>query len=316
MESSTHFLATYCTLIIFLVAFANQVGAPLALELVLLQLGALVAGGKLGPWEALLPPLLGTVLGNLVLYDVGRRSGLKLLNVISRYSLEPRPLESEARRRFGRWGLKFLLVSQFFPLSSASPVLAGMTRLRFAGYLGASTVGAAIWVAVYVAAGYLWSHQVEFLVHGATQVTGTLVGAAVLILAGWVALKLIRRSKILRVHHRARISPELLKSKLDTGLPVLVVDVRSRRSMDEFPYVIPGALVMPEEEIDGRRAEIPTDRELVVYCDCPNDLMSARVAIKLNREGLERIHALEGGIDAWRALGFPTIQATLVRARA
>jgi rhodanese-related sulfurtransferase len=131
-----------------------------------------------------------------------------------------------------------------------------------------------------------------------------------------VLLKLIRRSRILRVHHRARISPELLKAKLDAGLPVVVVDVRSRRSMDEFPHVIPGALVMPEEEIDGRRAEIPTDRELVVYCDCPNDVTSARVALNLNREGLERIHALEGGIDAWRALGFPTTQATLLGARA
>jgi membrane protein DedA with SNARE-associated domain/rhodanese-related sulfurtransferase len=315
METSTQFLASYGSLIVFALAFANQLGAPLALELLLLQLGALVAGGKLGLWEASLPPLLGTVLGNLVLYDFGRRSGLKLLDLISRYSLEPRPLESEARRRFGRWGLKFLLVSQFFPLSSASPVLAGMTRLRLAGFLGFSTAGAAIWVAAFLAAGYLWSHQVESLVHGATQITGTLVGAAVLVLAGWVMLKLIRRSRILRVHHRARISPELLKEKLDAGLPVMVVDVRSRRSMDGFPHVIPGALVMPEEEIDGRRAEIPTDRELVVYCDCPNDVTSARVALKLNREGLERIHALEGGIDAWRALGFLTNQVTLVGAR-
>jgi len=316
METTTHFLATYGPLIVLLVAFANQLGAPLPLELLLLQLGALAAGGKLGLWEASLTPLIGTVLGNLVLYDVGRRWGPRLLHLLSRYSLEPRPLESEARRRFGRWGLKFLLVSQFFPLSWAAPALAGMTRIPLAGFLGFSTVGAAIWVAAYLAAGYLGSHQVESLVQGATHMTGTLVGAAVLILAGWVMLKLIRRSRILRVHHRARISPELLKAKLDAGLPVVVVDVRSRRSMDEFPHVIPGALVMPEEEIDGRRAEIPRDRELVVYCDCPNDVTSARVALKLNREGLERIHALEGGIDAWRALGFPTDQSILLSARA
>ena len=316
METSSQFLASYGTLIVFLVAFANQLGAPLVLELLLLQLGALVAVGKLGLWEASLPPLIGTVLGNLVLYDIGRRWGLRLLHLISRYSLEPGPLESEARRRFGRWGLKFLLVSQFFPLSSASPALAGMTRLPFVGFLSFSAAGAVFWVAAYLAAGFLGSHQVESLVHGATQVTGTLVGTAVLVLAGWVMLKLIRRSRILQVHHRARISPEHLKAKLDAGLPVVVVDVRSRRSIDEFPHVIPGALVMPEEEIDGRRSEIPTDRELVVYCDCPNDVTSARVALNLNREGLERIHALEGGIDAWRALGFPTHQATLIGARA
>ena len=310
MDASMPFLAAYGTLIIFIISFANQIGLPLAGEILFLQLGALVAGGKLSLWEALLPPVLGTILGNLCLYAMGRRSGLQLLGFVSRYSLEPESLGSETKRRFGRWGLKFLLVSQFFPLSWTLPALSGMTRVGFMGFFAFSSVGALVWVAAFTAAGYLGSHQIDAIVSGAIHLIGTLGGVSVLICAIWVTVKLVRRQRILRLHHRTRMSPERLKAKLDAGDPVVIVDVRTHEALSEFPFVIPGALVIPAEEIDGRRHEIPPHQDLILYCSCRNELSSARVALKLNKEGLDRIHALEGGIDAWRALGFP-VQARI-----
>jgi rhodanese-related sulfurtransferase len=50
---------------------------------------------------------------------------------------------------------------------------------------------------------------------------------------------------------------------------------------------------------------VPTDRELVLYCSCPNEASSARVACFLRRNGIEA-RPLLGGIDAWRQAQYPT----------
>lgn len=305
MDHWTQFLGEHGAGVLFAIAFANQMGVPLPAEIFFLQAGALVAEGKLGLGEALVPAILGTLLANLVLYETGRRSGVQLLESISRYSLEPQSLGSETKRRFGRWGQKFLLVSQFFPLAWTLPILSGMARASVARFFALSGLGAALWIGTFLAAGFLGSHEIDRLLSAATRLTGTVGSLLAILIAGSLIRKLVRRRRILRLHHRARISPEHLKTKVDAGERPVILDVRTREGMTEFPFVIPGSLVIPAEEIDSRRREIPGDRELVVYCSCANELMSARVALKLNREGIERIHALEGGIDAWKAHGFP-----------
>jgi len=298
-------LATYGTLIVFTLAFANQMGLPLAGEIVFLQLGALAARGRLGFGTVLVAPVLGTILANLCLYSLGRRSGLRLLSLISRYSLDPDRPGSDTTRRFGRSGLNFLLVSQFFPLTWSGPVLSGINRIAIVRFYAYSSIGALLWVATYVTLGFLGFRQIEAVVDKATQVIGTLGGVAAVIIVVYAGLKLVRRRRILRVHRQARISPDRLKARMDAGEPVVILDVRTLDAIEQFPFVIPGARVIPAEQIDGRRSEIPVDQDLVVYCSCANELGSARVALKLNKEGLGRIHSLEGGIDAWRALAFP-----------
>ena len=77
MEHWTQFLGEHGAVVLFAIAFANQMGVPLPAELFFLQAGALVAQRKLGLGEALLTPILGTVIANAVLYETGRRSGVR-----------------------------------------------------------------------------------------------------------------------------------------------------------------------------------------------------------------------------------------------
>jgi rhodanese-related sulfurtransferase len=44
------------------------------------------------------------------------------------------------------------------------------------------------------------------------------------------------------------------------------MDVRSRGAIEAFPYVIPGAIQIPMEEVLDRGNEIPPGRELILYC--------------------------------------------------
>jgi rhodanese-related sulfurtransferase len=59
-------------------------------------------------------------------------------------------------------------------------------------------------------------------------------------------------------------------------------------------------------EVDGRLQEIPHDRDIILYCSCPNEVSSARVALLLQRKGFLRVRPLLGGIDAWRERKYPT----------
>jgi len=54
---------------------------------------------------------------------------------------------------------------------------------------------------------------------------------------------------------------------------------------------------------EARGLGLPPDAPLVLYCTCPNDATSARVARDLMRNGWPRARALIGGFDAWKAAG-------------
>lgn len=61
-----------------------------------------------------------------------------------------------------------------------------------------------------------------------------------------------------------RITPEELEEKLDGGDGVVVVDVRSEEAFDRRH--IKGAISIPLTSIAVRYAEVPSDKEIVIYC--------------------------------------------------
>ena len=90
-----------------------------------------------------------------------------------------------------------------------------------------------------------------------------------------------------------------------TGTPApLVLDVRAAGSRLLDTRVLPGALLLDEGGIDRRVHDIPFDHELVVYCNCPNEVSAARVAKVLIGQGYRRVRPLLGGLEAWDAAGY------------
>jgi rhodanese-related sulfurtransferase len=83
-----------------------------------------------------------------------------------------------------------------------------------------------------------------------------------------------------------------------------VVDVRSASSRLLDNRTIPGALLVDAGGIDRTVHDIPLDRELVIYCNCPNEVTAAKAAKILLEQGYRRVRPLLGGLDAWDAAGF------------
>ncbi|WP_295580984.1 rhodanese-like domain-containing protein [uncultured Oscillibacter sp.] len=86
------------------------------------------------------------------------------------------------------------------------------------------------------------------------------------------------------------------KARLDSGDPVVVLDVRTQAEYGEGH--IPGALCLPNETIGGEApAALPDkDAEILVYCR--SGRRSAEAARKLTELGYTRVFDF-GGIQSW-----------------
>ena len=97
------------------------------------------------------------------------------------------------------------------------------------------------------------------------------------------------------------LSPQQLQTRLASGSPPLLVDVR------EYPEFagghVSGAQLLPLAELERRAGELPRDREIVTVCR--SGRRSADAAGKLERLGFPHVGQLSGGVMAWEAAGLP-----------
>jgi Fe-Mn family superoxide dismutase len=84
----------------------------------------------------------------------------------------------------------------------------------------------------------------------------------------------------------------------------LVIDVRRAGVYENAGRVIPGARWRDPAAVGTWAAELPTDREVVVYCVYGHEV-GRSTALRLRAAGLKARY-LQGGIDGWQAAGRPT----------
>src|SRR5256884_417987 len=68
-------------------------------------------------------------------------------------------------------------------------------------------------------------------------------------------------------------------------------------------YIAPGYLF--SDQLELRHHEIPRDRDVILYCACPNEATAARMALLLKKNGITRVRPLAGGVEAWRQRNYP-----------
>ena len=106
----------------------------------------------------------------------------------------------------------------------------------------------------------------------------------------------------------ARITAGELKKLFEDEKRPVVVDVRSSVGRDQDPRFIPGALRMDMAEVEDKLEQLPVERDIIFYCDCPNEASAAHVAKRLMDLGYTRVRPLHGGLDAWIAAGYAVEQ--------
>jgi rhodanese-related sulfurtransferase len=90
-----------------------------------------------------------------------------------------------------------------------------------------------------------------------------------------------------------------LQVKRDPALFVLDV-----RSPEEFAAGhVPGAVNVPYDQVGSRLAEIPKDKDVVLYCR--SGRRSALAADVLEKNGYEHLQLMQGDMPGWEKAGLP-----------
>ena len=99
------------------------------------------------------------------------------------------------------------------------------------------------------------------------------------------------------------VTPRAAQALLDKG--ALLLDVRETEEWQSEHA--PASLLVPMGEVNGRLADLPDDRTIVVVCRSGG--RSAAVTDSLRAKGLDAVN-LAGGMCAWAAAGMPVAAAT------
>ena len=127
-------------------------------------------------------------------------------------------------------------------------------------------LGALLWILVFTGLGYLFSNQLEQMTARVSRLGGLLAVILAAALGVFIAWKYLQRRRVMNELRIARITPEELRRKIESGERITVIDLRHGVEVESEPDGIPGALHLPAEELELRHGEIPRDGEVVLYC--------------------------------------------------
>ena len=291
--------------LIFLNVLLEQLGAPVPAIPTLVIAGALAANGRLPALGVFALAVAASLIGDSSWYLAGRAYGVRVMKLLCRISLTPDTCVSQTQASFERWGARALVFAKFVPgLSMIAPPLAGATRMSFVRFAFFSAVGAALWVGAALIAGRLLKSQIAQLLPRLAGIGGTVVVIVLVLLGAYIAVKWWERRRFYALLDMARIGTDELYQRMQGAPLPVIVDVRSPSSVGLERRRIPGALQVPVQEVEGRARTLPRDREIILYCTCPNEASAAQAAKVLIGQGFRQVRPLRGGLDAWIAAGY------------
>ncbi|HZP32226.1 MAG TPA: VTT domain-containing protein [Candidatus Acidoferrales bacterium] len=306
MTEIVHFLLHHGYSVLFAWVFAEAAGLPLPAAPILLAAGALAGMGSMYLPVAVALPMLAAIACDMAWYALGQRYGSRILHLLCRISLEPDSCVRRTQMSFERRGSWALVVAKFIPgLNAMTSPLAGMSRMPLARFVLYDALGAFLWASGYIATGFVFSANLERVVVSLRFLGGGLLLVLFTALAAYILWKWQNRQRFLGKLRVARITPEELKKRMDAGEDVVVVDLRHPIEFDAEPQTIWGAVRMDPADLEEAIEVIPRDREIILFCSCPNEATAAQMALRLQSQGITRIRPLAEGLEGWRKRGFP-----------
>jgi membrane protein DedA with SNARE-associated domain len=180
---------------IFLAMVVENVFPPIPSELVLPLAGYEAARGSLALVGTVVAATLGSVVGALVLYVLGRQGGrpaVRRWGRILRVTDRELALADGWFERFGTW---VVLVARVIPLArSVVSIPAGMMRMPVGRFTVLTAIGSLAWNVILIGAGYQLGTNWERVTDIVGRYSGVMLWVAVLVVIAAGVLLFRRRS--------------------------------------------------------------------------------------------------------------------------
>jgi len=289
----------------------EQAGVPIPSVPLMLAAGTMSAAHKIHI-ALVLPVVLGACLiADTAWWWMGRRFGSRVLDLLCRLSLDASTCVNRAQGSIARRGGVTLLFAKFVPgVSTIAAPIAGQAGMSFQEFATYDMAGTLVWAAAWLFAGRFFGDVATRSSQFFATLAHFAVAVVLLMIIGIIIYRYVKRRRFLAELRGLRLEPEQLLSMLEEARirgsePPFIIDLRHPLDVLTDPEVLPGALRIGPNELRMHRDEIPQDREIVLYCTCPSEETSAKMAMELRRMGVGRVRPLRGGLQGWKDAGYP-----------
>src|ERR1700733_14884733 len=307
MNDFSSLIEHYGYLVICLIVFAEAIGVPVPGAVALVAGGAAVAAGTLYGAAFVLCAVAAVLLGDSLLYILGRQMGWTILKFLCQVSVDPEGCVLRSAESFYKRGRLTLLFDKFIPgVSTMAAPLAGSMKMRFSQFLGLDFLGSCFYALVYGAIGFIFRDFVAKIVSGfgaAGHAVEIVIVVALIAFIGY-RISLYWKQRADRVV--PRIEVQILAAKLQTEGPgkILLADVRSHGYYSPGAVRIPGSIRIEPNNLTAEMTIFTREKDIYLYCTCRKEATSASVAHLLREWGFKAF-VIVGGLAAWRKAGNP-----------
>jgi len=303
MEFLASAIAQHGYSILFAIVFLEAIGIPVPAAVGLIIAGGAAARGKLDPQTCVAIALSAMLLGDTLMYLLGKYTGWWLLGVLCRVSLNPEACVTRSAQSFYKRGRALLVVAKFLPgINTMAPPLSGSMGMPVWQFLGLDLLAAILYGGVWLGTGFVFSDFLAAITRGYAFLGDVVTWVAGAGAIAWIAYR-IYLWRGARMQRPVRfITPlQLAAAPLD----VMILDVRSHGYYDKDTQRIKGSQRLEPNALSELAANLPKDKEMVLYCTCYREATSLKVALELEDQGLTKVSVLEGGFTAWKDAGLP-----------
>lgn len=311
MPIALAFFVHYAYLIIFVWVLGEQMGIPIPSIPLLLTVGTLSATHRVSHIYAIPAVLTACAIADSIWFLLGRRYGNSVLKLLCRLSFEASTCVARTEGYFSRRGAVTLLFAKFVPgLSTVAAPIAGQSGMSYPKFLLYDLAGSLIWAEAYILAGRFFGDLIKKSAPLFHMVEHSAFFLFIAMVLGFLAYRVFKQRKFLQQVRDLRLEPAELKEMLDDAAashttPPFIVDLRHPLDYLPDPRVLPGALRIGPNELRQHSEILPRDRDVILYCTCPSEETSAKLALQLHKMGVYRVRPLRGGFDGWKQAGYP-----------
>jgi len=262
-------IAHHGYLLLFLVVLGEAIGLPVPAAVALVAAGAAAAAGTLNLYRSFFLALSAALIGDILLFILGRYMGWSLLGLLCRLSVNPESCVLRSAESFYKRGKATLLVAKFIPgVNTMAPPLAGSMKMRPLQFLRFDSAGAALYILAYSALGFLFRDFLAKITDGfqaASRAFGEvffLAAIAYIVYRVW----LYHKNKVYRVVPRVQVEELANKLVSEEKDKVLILDVRSHGYYDANAERIKGSIRIEPNNLSEELKTLPKEKDIYVYC--------------------------------------------------
>lgn len=172
---------------LFILLVLGGMGLPFPEGITLMICGFLISNDVIRPIYALIVVLAGMLIGDFIIFYVGRKYGRMILTRKKFYKILSPAKLSILEDKFNKWGTLFIIIGRH--LGFHVFLVAGVMRMPYLKFLVLDVISSFFAIIIMVGAGYLGGNSFQIIRKDITRVEHIAVLIIIILLVIWLLLR-------------------------------------------------------------------------------------------------------------------------------